>query len=150
MYLNEQGHYVLMIDPQTQTAALTSESISMANYDHASILIAGGAGSASTVTVFDAATAAASGASMVFNYCQEATAGEDVMDAALAAATTAGVAIPGGTGTMFCIEIDADELRDGYPFLLIRLDAAGSKLISALCTLTQGRYQSQITPSAES
>ncbi len=150
MYLNEQGHYILMLDPADQSTALTSESINMANWGHASILISGGAGSASTVTVFDAATAAASGASMVFNYCQEASAGGDTMDAALAAATTGGTAIPGGTGTMFCIEVESDELRDGFPFLLFRLDAAGSKLVSALCILTKGRYQQSITASAES
>lgn len=139
-----------MLNPADQTTALTSESVSLENWGHASILIAGGAGSASTVTVFDAATAAASGASMVFNYCQEAAAGGDVMDAALAAAATTGVAIPSGTGTMFCIEVYADELRDGYPFPLFRLSAAGSKLVSALCILTKGRYQKSITATAES
>ena len=144
----EQGHIVQMLIPQVQTAALTSESFTMKNWGHATIIIHGGAGSACTVTLFDAATAAASGASMVFNYATEATGGGDVMDAALQAATTAGTSLGVGTGVMLVIEIDNDELRDGYPWVLFRCTASGDKDIGASAILSGGRYMKDITATA--
>ncbi len=94
----EQGHVVQMLIPAVQSTALTSESFTMKDWGHATIIVHGGSGSACTVTVFDAASAAASGASMVFNYATEATAGGDTMDAALQAATTAGTSLGGANG----------------------------------------------------
>jgi len=145
----EQGHVVQMLEPQVQSAALTSESFTMENWGHATIIINGGAGSACTVTLFDAASAAASGASMAFNYATEATAGGDVLDAALTAATTAGTSLGAATGVMLVIEIDNDELRDGYPYVLFRCTASGDKDICATAILSGGRYQKDITATAE-
>lgn len=141
----ENGHIAQLIVPQDQTAALTSDSILMSSWDHASILIFAGAGSASTITVFDAASAAASGASMVFSYALEATA-SDVLDEPLQTAPTSGVALGDTSGAFMVIEIDSANLRDGYPFVLIRLDASGSKLVSACAVLSGGRVQRAITP----
>lgn len=141
----ENGHIAQLIVPQDQSAAMTSDSICMSNWDHVSILVFAGAGSASTITVFDAASAGASGASMVFNYALEAAA-SDVLDAALQAASTGGVALGTVSGGFMVIEIDSAELRTGYPYLLIRLDASGSKLVSACAVLSGGRVQRAITP----
>lgn len=141
----ENGHIVQMIQPQDQTAAMTSDSICMSSWDHASIFIFGGVGSACIITVFDAASAAASGASMVFSYATEATA-SDVLDAVLAAAGTGGTSLGSTTGAFVVIEVDAAELRDGYPYLLFRLSASGSKLVSACAVLSGGRVQRAITP----
>ncbi len=143
----EQGHLAQMIIPQDLSAALTSDVINMSDWGHATIFVHGGAGSALIVTVSDADSFASSGATMVFRYAQEDTAGGDVLDAALAWATTAGVAIGTDTGVFLVIEVDADELRDGYPYLMINLSAAGTKLISAVAVLSGGRYQRSLTDS---
>ncbi len=144
----EQGHIVQLIGPASAVTALTSDSFLMENWGHASIIVQTGAGSATTITVFDSASAAASGASMVFNYAVEATASGDVLDAALQAATTAGTALNASTDNFMVIEIDADELRDGYPWILIRSNATTAAYISAVAILSGGRYQKDITVTA--
>ena len=142
----EQGHIAQMIIPQTVTSPATSEVINMGEWGHATILVHGGAGSALTITVSDASSFAAAGASrIVYRYAKEDTAAGDVLDAALAWAGTAGVAIGSGTGVYMVIEIDADELRDGFPYLQINLGAASSKIISAAAILSGGRFQKDIT-----
>ncbi len=143
----EQGHVVNILPPASAVTALTSDSFLMENWGHASIIIQTGAGSVCTITVFDSASAAASGASMIFNYAQETADSGDTL-AALAAATTAGVAMPGADNTMMVIEIDADELRDGYPWILIRADATTANYINAVAILSGGRYQKDITATA--
>jgi len=142
----ENGHVVTLIAPQTQTAALTSEIFSMENWAHATIIVQGGAGSASTVTVSECDDFSPSNAATkTFRYAQEATAAGDVVDAALASAATSGVAVGTATGIFLIIEIDKDELTDGYPCVQINVSASGSKLISALAILSGGRYQKDIT-----
>ena len=143
----EQGHLVNILPPASAVTALTSDSFLMEGWGHASIIVQSGVGSACTITVFDSASAAASGASMVFNYAQETSAAGDTL-AALAAATTAGVAMPTADNTMMVIEINADELRDGYPWILIRADATTANYISAVAVLSGGRYQKDITATA--
>jgi len=142
----EQGHVVTLFTPQTQTAALTSEVFSMENWGHATIIVLGGAGSAPTVTVRECDNFTPSNsATKTFMYATEATASGDVLDAALAAATTAGVSIGTATGTIFVIEIDNDELSDGYPCVQINLSAVGSKVVSAVAVLSGGRFMEDIT-----
>ena len=140
----EQGHVVNILPPASAVSALTSDSFLMENWGHASIIIQNGVGSVCTITVFDSASSGASGASMIFNYTTEQTAAGDTL-AVLAAATTAGTAMPGDDNTMMVIEIDADELRDGFPWILIRADATTANYISAVAILSGGRYQKDIT-----
>ena len=143
----EQGHVVSIIPPASATTALTSDCFLMENWGHASIILTTGVGSGCTVTVFDSNSATASGASMAFNYAVEGTALGDTMDAALAAATTAGTAL-GSSGETMIIEIDADELRDGYPYILVRTDNVTAMYIGGVAVLSGGRYQKDITATA--
>ncbi len=142
--IEEQGHVVNILPPASAVTALTSDSFLMENWGHASIIIQTGAGSVCTITVFDAASATGSGASMIFNYAQETADAGDTL-AVLAAATTVGVAMPTADNVYMVIEIDADELRDGYPWILIRADATTANYISAVAILSGGRYQKDIT-----
>jgi hypothetical protein len=145
----EQGHVVQLIDPQSASAALTSDTFCLENWAHASIIVNGGAGSGLTVTLYEATSAANSGATLIgFKYAQEATVDGDTLDAALATATTAGVAM--GTSNVFLvIELDADELTDGYPWVTLNTsDPGASRLISAVAVLSGGRYQEDITATA--
>jgi len=144
----EQGHAVNLIQAVSAGTALTSDSILMENWGHVSIIVSHGAGSACTIQVFDSASAAASGASMVFNYSIESDANGDTLDAALQAVSTAGVSLETAAGSFMVIELDADELRDGYPWVLIRADGVDANLISAIAVLSGGRYQKEITATA--
>jgi len=147
--LCEEGHFVTLIAPQSQSAALTSEVFSMENYSHATIIVQGGAGSSTTITVsecddFTPTTAA----TKTFSYAQETTADGDTATA-LAAATTAGVALGTATGIFTIIEIDDTELTDGYPCIQINLSDPGtSKLVSAFAILTGPRFGEDITQTA--
>lgn len=144
--LAEEGHFVTLIAPCSALTALTSERFSMENWAHATILVLGGAGSGFTVTVSDSMDAAGSGeSSMVFDYAQEETADGDVFEAALVAATTAGVSMTSATGIFMVIEINDDELRDGYHWLQINTDATVTRYLAAAAILTGGRYMEDIT-----
>ena len=147
MTLVEQGHFVTLFNPESVSAAATSDVFSMENWGHVTIIVQGGAGSAATIVVEECDNFTPSNVTtMGYQYAKEATAAGDVLDAALAAAGTGGTGIGTATGTLLIIEIDADELTDGYPCLRIRhSDPGTSKLISAVAVLTGGRYQKDIT-----
>ena len=151
MTLVEQGHFVSLFTPESKSAAGSSEIFSLENWGHATIIVQGGAGSASTIVVEECDNFTPSNVTtFAYNYAKEATAGGDVLDAALAAAGTAGISIGTATDTILVIEIDGDELTDGYPCIRIRhSDPGTSKLISAIAVLTGGRYQKDITATAE-
>ena len=145
----EQGHLVQLIDPVSATAPTTSETFIMEAWAHASIIVLGGAGSGVTITVNECTSFAGSDATAIgFNYAQEATVDGDTMAAALAAATAGGVAM--GTSNVFLvIELDGDELSDGYPYVQINAtDPGTSRLIAAAVVLSGGRYQEDITATA--
>ena len=146
----EQAHVVSIFYPINITAAATCDVFSMENWSHASIIITAGAGSATTVTVSEADDFTPSNeATKVFNYAVEATAAGDVLDAALAAAATTGVSTGTATGSIMVIEIDADELADGYPCVIVRFtDPGAGKVVSAVAVLSGGRYQEDITATA--
>ena len=145
----EQGHVVPLLRPQSLSAAATSDTFCMENWAHATIICEGGAGSGLTVTLYEATSFNNSGATLIgFRYAQEATVGGDTLDAALAAATTAGVSM--GTSNVFLvIELDAEELSDGYPYVTLNTSDPGtSRQFSAIAILSGGRYQEDITATA--
>ncbi len=141
----ENGHIVQMIASQSFAAAATSDTISMENWAHASILCEFGAGSGLTISVGECTSFAGSDrAALTFRFAQEATANGDVLDAALARAST--VTIGAGTASFAVIEIDADELSDGFEFIQVNLsDPGAAKTGSVMAVLSGGRYQEDIT-----
>ena len=146
----EQGHLVQLIDPVSATAPTTSETFIMEAWAHASIIVMGGGGSGlTTITVNECTSFAGSDATAIgYNYAQETTVDGDTLDAALAAATAGGIAI--GTSNVFLIiELDGDELSDGYPYVQIHATApATARLLAAAVVLSGGRYQEDITATA--
>jgi len=144
----EQGHVVQMLAPVAITAALTGDTISMEAWGHASIIVGFGVGSATTITVGECTGFGGTGRTAItFRSAQEATGGGDVLDAALAWAST--ITIAGSAahvGGFAVIEIDADELSDGYNFLQVNVaDPGTSKLGCIYAILSGGRYQKDIT-----
>ena len=146
----EEGHVVLLLAPRgtTTTIALTSDTINMENWAHATILVAGGIGSGTTaITVGECVGfGGTSRTAIAFRYAKEDETGGDVLDAALAWGTTASL---GGTaGVFIVIEIDADELSDGYNFLQVNFSAniaAEARDLCCFAILSGGRYQEDIT-----
>lgn len=137
--VTEQGHVVQGLAPvDIGGAAKSSDYFNMKHYKHASILIFKGAGSAATVTLYEAAdSAGCTEATMAFNYASEATAAGDTLGA-LTAATTAGFALGTGSGVFYTIELDSSDLTDGYPYLCVKISSATASLVCVGIVLSGG------------
>jgi len=149
--VSEEGHVVLLLQPQgtTTTVALTSDTFCMKNWAHATILVAGGKGTGQTAITMGECVGfgGTSRTALTFRYAVEATANGDVLDATLAWASTFSLSA-GSTGVYGVIELDADELSDGYQYVQVNFGANAStavKDIAAFAVLSGGRYQEDIT-----
>ena len=145
----EQGHVVSMVSPVDVTVATSSEVISMENWSHVTFICMKGAGSSATIQLEECTSFAGAGAATrIFSYALESTAAGDTL-AAITAATTAGVALTTASGVLLVIEVDADELRDGYPYLRLKCADPGTSSIQAwVAILSGGRFQEDVTASA--
>jgi len=144
----ENGHVVQMLAPVAVSAPATSDTICMENWGHVSIIVGLGVGSATSITVGECTSFAGSDrTALTFRYAQEATGGGDVLDAALAWASTITIAgSVAAVGGFAVIEIDGDELSDGYQFLQVNIaDPGTSKLACLYAVLSGGRFQEDIT-----
>ncbi len=148
--LCEEAHFVSLFTSADHSTAASSEVLSMENYSHCTILISKGAGSAVTVIPQECdGFAAANFATFAgYSYAYEGIGvGTDVLSA-LAAGTTAGVALDSDTDTLLVFEIDATSLSDGYGFLRIAHDAAGASQFSAMAVLSGPRFGKDVTQTA--
>ena len=146
-----QGHLVLGVAPvDIDAGAQTSDAFSMANYSHASIIIAlGVTGAASTVTVKENTAADGSGATAIaFSYYGEATAGGDTTGARTAA-TSSGFATATTDGIFYIIELDATELSDGSEWVTVHMSDPGTATFGAIIVVLSGaRYAEVEAPTA--
>jgi len=145
----EQGHVVSMVSPVDVTVATSSEVISMENWSHVTFICMKGAGSSATIQLEECTSFAGAGAATrIFSYAREATAAGDTLSA-LTIATTAGIALTTASGVLLVIEVDADELTDGYPYLRLKCADPGTSSLQAwVAILSGGRYQEDITATA--
>ena len=146
-----QGHLVLGVAPvDIDAGAQTSDAFSMANYSHASIIIAlGVTGAASTVTVKENTAADGSGATAIaFSYYGEPTAGGDTTSARTAA-TSSGFATGTADGIFYIIELDSDELSDGSEWVTVHMSDPGAATFGAIIVVLSGaRYAEVEAPTA--
>ena len=146
-----QGHLVLGVAPvDIDAGAQTSDAFSMANYSHASIIIAlGVTGAASTVTVKENTAADGSGASAIaFSYYGEATAAGDTTGARTAA-TSSGFATATTDGIFYIIELDATELSDGSEWVTVHMSDPGAATFGSIIVVLSGaRYAEVEAPTA--
>lgn len=146
-----QGHLVLGVAPvDIDAGAQTSDAFSMANYSHASIIIAlGVTGAASTVTVKENTAADGSGATAIaFNYYGEATAAGDTTGARTAA-TSSGFATATTDGIFYIIELDATELSDGSEWVTVHMSDPGAATFGSIIVVLSGaRYAEVEAPTA--
>ena len=139
-----EGHFVLGVAPvDIDAGAQTSDAFSMENWSHATIIIAlGVTGAASTVTVKENTAADGSGATAIaFNYYGEATAAGDTLGASTSASAS-GFATATTDGIFYVIELSAEELSDGYPWVTVHMSDPGAATFASInVVLSGGRYQ---------
>ncbi len=151
--LATEGHIVTLyypLDINTLAAAESPVVVCMENYAHATIIVSIGvdggiAASVITVHAVDKQPTATAHAAIAFRYYRYETsqiAANGDVRGSLIWATTAGI-IPVATTTpcMYVIELDADELPQGYyGFRLAIGDPAAACVESAIAILTGPRY----------
>lgn len=145
--LAEQGKVVAGLAPvDIGGAAKTSDYFTLENYSHASIIVYCGAiTNAATITVEESDDNSGSDTTAIaFKYYQ-ITAGAT---GDRTAATTSGFSTGTTDGSMFVLEIDAAELTDGYPFLVVKATNAAANLITVVSVLSGARYAQAAPPNA--
>jgi hypothetical protein len=151
MTIAEEAHVVNIIPPiDINGAGATSDYFSLKNYAHATILLTlGVTGAASTVTLEESDDNAGSTTTAIaFSYYAETTAAGDTLGARTAA-TTAGFATSTNDSITYVIEVDASQLTNGYPYLVLKMtDPTAATLASAVAILTGARFKQDGTPTA--
>jgi len=149
----EQGHVVSIIPPiDVNGGATVSDYFSMKNYAHVDIILTlGVTGAATTVTLEESDDNAGNDTTEItFSYYAETTAAGDTLGTRTAV-TVASTGFDTSTndGLIYVISVDAAELTDGYPYLVLKLtDPSAATLVSAVAILSGARYQKDGTPTA--
>jgi len=147
----EQGHVVNILPPiDINGSGFTSDYFSMGLYSHVDIILTlGVTGAASTITLEESDDNSGSSTTAIgFDYYKEETAAGDTL-ADRATATTSGFATSTNDSITYVISVDAAELSDGYPFLVLKgSDPSAATLVSAVAVLSGSRYAQENTPTA--
>lgn len=149
---NEQIHIVNALAPDADALAgtKTSDVINMKNFGHCEFVVQKGEGTTgtSTITVLACDDATPSTTSAIAFKYRACTSGDTFT--ALTAATTAGFTTTAGSNQMYRIEVDANDLPDGYPYLQLKLVEAADGAVDAgvLAILTEPRYAQSINATA--
>jgi len=148
--VSQDAHVVNVLPPVDITGGKTGQAFSMAGFGHASILLQIGVSAAAPglVTV-DAGTATAAvgaavagAAAITFDVYKQETAGaaNDVLGTRIAAAVT-GFQPAATDGIFYVIEVDADNLPAGSPYVQLAIaNTANSVIASAVAILSGARY----------
>jgi hypothetical protein len=151
-YLSQEAHVINLIPPVSLSATTTSRKFSLANWRHASILIQlGVTGTTPTITL----NASDNGSpetltALPFNLHKCETdylaANADVLGARVA--TAAAGFQPAGTDNIFyVIELDADTLPQGSPYVEVVLTSPTTCITSVAVVLSGGRYEHESSES---
>lgn len=139
----EMGHVVNILPPlDINGSARTSDYFALKNYAHASIVLTlGVTGAASDVTLEESDDNAGNDTSAIgFTYYKEETAAGDTLSTKQTA-TTGGFSTSTNDNITYVIEVDAAELSDGYPYLVLKMsDPSASTFASAVAVLSGSRY----------
>jgi len=142
-YVAEEGHVVNILPPQDVAAGVSSDVFSMKGYSHATIIVQCGATNADagnvTIEECDDFTPT-NDTAITFNYYAETTAAGDTLGAK---ASAAAIDVSANDNIMYVIEIDAQQLTDGYPNLILKWSVCGGATYgSAVAILSGARYAS--------
>ena len=139
-YAAQDGHLVQLVAPVNITGGVTSPAFSLKNYAHASIVVGIGVSAAAPTTLLlNACTnAAGAGATPIpFNLFTAETANLDVLSAKVPV-TAAGYSPSGNDGIFYVIEIDAQTLPQGFPYLQVQIVNGANSVIAAVYAVLSG------------
>ena len=145
--LSEMGKPVAGVAPvDIGGVAKTSDYWSMENYSHVSIIVYCGAiTNSSTIILYESDDADGNNKTAIaFSYYQ-ITAG---VTGDRTANEATGLVTGTTNGSMFVIEVDADDLSPGYPFMTMITDTAGANVITIIPILSGARYAQAVPPTA--
>jgi len=151
LVIAEQAHVVQLFAPVDVTGGITAQRFSMKNYQHASILVQIGVSAAAPTAIVlkQCQDSSGTGATAIpFSAYKQETAGasHDVLGARTAV-TSAGIAPSANDGIFYVIELDANELADGYPWVELSItNGTNSVIASASAILTGARYAETQSP----
>ena len=149
--LAENCHIVNITPPiDINGAGATSDYFNVKGASHVSIICQlGVTGAATTITVEESDDASGSNTTAIaFTSYAEETAGGDTLTGPTAT-TSSGITGSTNDGVMYVIEIDASQLTDGFPYLVVKAsDPSAATLYSAVAILSGVRYQQNVTPTA--
>lgn len=143
-----KNHIVPLLFPQDITTSATdTDIVSLENYNHACLIIMTGTNSKGcTLTVEECDTVGPNDAvAIAFRYRKMGT--SDVWGDLTAVESSGVVIADGDDDAVYAIEIDSQELSDGYPMVRVALSApaSGNNLYSGEAILSEARYP-QHTP----
>lgn len=149
-YVANEGHVVNILPPvDIGGVAKTSDYFSLKNYTHASILITCGAiTNAATITVEESDDASGTNTTAIaFEYFSETTSAGDTLGTRTSASAS-GFSTGTTNSVTFVIEIDSEDLSDGYPYLVVKATNAAANLISMVAVLSGARYPAEASITA--
>lgn len=148
MVLAQESHIVNILPPQSIAGATNSDVFSMKDCSHVSIIVTAGStnADAGNITIQECDDFTPSNTTAItFKYAAEETAGGDTLGS-LTAATVAGIDVSGNDNITYVIEIDAEDLTEGYNNIRLAWSApGGATLVSAVAVLTGLSYQGDQT-----
>jgi hypothetical protein len=150
LVIAEQTHVVNILPAVDITGGKVSQAFSMKNHHHATIILQIGVSAAAFTKIivdYGTATAAvgtpiAGATAMPFYIYKQETAGadQDVLGARTAV-LAAGYTPSANDGIFYVIEIDAQELPDGSPYVQLSLtNGSNSVIASAIAILSGARF----------
>ena len=147
----ENEHVVNIIPPvDANGGATVSDFFALKLYQHCDIILTlGVTGAAATVTLEESDdNAGSSTTAIAFDVYKEETAAGDTL-AAKERVTSSGFATSTNDNITYVISVNAEQLTDGFPYLVLKLTNPGqATLVSAVAVLSGTRYASGITPTA--
>jgi len=151
MELIGKVHIIPLLHAVSSGTAPTIDIFGMEEYNHALIIIDIGATDGTMKVTVEECTVAAgtSNTDIAFNYRQMTT--TDTWGALTAGVSGTGFTV-GATedDSLHAIEIDADELTDGYPYVKLTFGtpSGSATLMSAIAILSEPRYMKDVPVSA--
>jgi hypothetical protein len=150
IYIAEDAHVVNVLPPVDITGGTTSQAVKLANHGHVTFIVQIGVSAAAPglVTVQAGSATAAVGAAvtgaatLAYKAYKQETAGaaNDVLGAKVAVPTT-GFTPAATDGIFYVIEVDADDLPSGKPYVQLALaNTTNSVIASAVAILSGSRY----------
>jgi hypothetical protein len=156
----EEGHIVSVLSPQNITGGAAGTVFNMKNAAKANIVIQFGALAAAlgAITLNACSNISGAGATPIaFSYYQQITAGNanDTLElngstpSTAFAATTAGFTPADAANTFVILEVQADQLPAGLPYIQLEIaNGANADFVSALAILTGLAYPGSQQPTA--